>query len=166
VHIRELGYSPKFHKIHTLQCALPINMYNQQVFTFLWFWMVIMNLVNFIDMILWFFLFIPSTRRNFMLNYNINLDSYIDKIDVLGNFLKISSIENLNDYFYENLFEDFLLNYLSIDGIFIFKIISRNFGDFIAGELLHELIIKYIELKLDEKDCCYFIKFFPDSDFI
>ena len=172
VHIRELGYNPKFHKIYTIQCALPINLYNQQVFTFLWFWLVLMQFVNIFDFIHWTILYFSTAQKNFFKNLNTNLDSYLEKSGVnneIQELMKKLTINSLNDYFHRNLLDDFLYDYLSVDGIFLFKLISKNFGDFIASELLHESLLRYTMAKLERKNVSLknrYYYFNPDSDFI
>ena len=180
--IRELGYNPKFHKIYTVQCALPINLYNQQVFTFLWFWLVFTEIVNIFDLASWSLLILPVIRKNFFKSLNLNLDKYVINKRMNKDFeevLVISNISSINGYFYANFYNELLFEYLSIDGVFIFKLISSNFGDSIASELLHAIVIRYLEMnaKLYNHEIFYentrieirelnIFKESPDSDFL
>ncbi|XP_005109439.2 innexin unc-9 [Aplysia californica] len=58
--------------IHTysIQCVLPINMYNEYIFIFLWFWLVLLCVVNTYSLIKWnFYLLSPGQRREFVKGY-------------------------------------------------------------------------------------------------
>jgi hypothetical protein len=50
--IREIGNQNKSHR-YTVQCVLPINLFNQQIFTVIWFWYFIVLVCNLIGLIAW-----------------------------------------------------------------------------------------------------------------
>ena len=104
--------------------------------------------MNIFDLFSWIIIYLPAIRRNFFKKLNLNLDDYVNKNLInldLKEFLAISRIYSLNAYFYSNFYNEFLFDYLSIDGIFILKLVSKNFGESVAIELVHEQIIKYLE---------------------
>jgi hypothetical protein len=51
-YIREWGNPNKSHR-YTIQCVLPINLFNQQIFIFIWIWFNLIFLYNVIDIIKW-----------------------------------------------------------------------------------------------------------------
>jgi hypothetical protein len=50
--IREVGNPNKSHK-YTVQCVLPINLFNQQIFTAIWFWYMLVLFWNIAEFIIW-----------------------------------------------------------------------------------------------------------------
>lgn len=76
--IREVGNPNKSHK-YTVQCVLPINLFNQQIFTAIWFWYLVVLLWNVYEMIVWLQRSIPSRsykwiqRRVSLINQSIKI---------------------------------------------------------------------------------------------
>ncbi len=129
----------------------------------------------------------PAIQSNFFKQLNLNLDDHVNRNPLnldFKEFLAISKIYSLNAYFYSNFYNEFLFDYFSIDGIFIFKLVSKNFGETVASQLVHEIIIKYLDTCVKKNKDFYFktifceqskkinkkkekeFKKFPDSDFI
>jgi innexin len=50
--IREVGNPNKSHQ-YTVQCALPVNLFNQQIFTLIWIWYIIVLFWNIGEAIVW-----------------------------------------------------------------------------------------------------------------
>jgi hypothetical protein len=50
--IREVGNPNKSHK-YTVQCVLPINLFNQQIFTAIWFWYMLVLFWNIAEFVIW-----------------------------------------------------------------------------------------------------------------
>ena len=50
--IREVGNPNKSHK-YTVQCVLPINLFNQQIFTAIWFWYMLVLFWNIAEFMIW-----------------------------------------------------------------------------------------------------------------
>jgi hypothetical protein len=130
---------------------------------------------------------VPATQSNFFKKLNLNLDDHANRNPLnldFKEFLAISKIYSLNAYFYSNFYNEFLYDYFSIDGIFIFKLVSKNFGETVASQLIHEIIIKYLDTSVRKNKDFYFntifreqskkrkkkkendFKNFSDSDFI
>ncbi|UJR28448.1 hypothetical protein I4U23_009688 [Adineta vaga] len=52
--IREANALPIAHT-YTVMCVLPINLFNQQIFTFLWFWFVFVIFLTMYDLFIWIY---------------------------------------------------------------------------------------------------------------
>lgn len=50
--IREIGNPNKSHR-YTVQCVMPINLFNQQIFTVIWFWYIIIVIWNIVSLFQW-----------------------------------------------------------------------------------------------------------------
>ena len=46
---------------YTVQCVLPINMYTEKIYTFLWFWMVFVAAVSVINLLTWLMRFLMTS---------------------------------------------------------------------------------------------------------
>lgn len=62
--VRELGLKNFSHE-YNVQCVLPINLFNQQIFTFLWFWYLILLVINTSTLLIWIYRFIPRNQYNY-----------------------------------------------------------------------------------------------------
>jgi len=38
---------------YTVQCVLPINLYNEKIYMFLWFWMIAVALASVVSFVVW-----------------------------------------------------------------------------------------------------------------
>ncbi|CAF4747502.1 unnamed protein product [Rotaria sp. Silwood1] len=116
VPIREIA---EIHR-YTLQCALPINMLNEKIFLALSFWfsyVILYNIISFITLIIQQF---ESERIE-----------YIKRLT--------TSMKDNDPEFIEN----FTVNYLSYDGIFILRLISHNSSDLQAIETIKAMFKNY-----------------------
>ena len=62
--VRELGLKNFSHE-YNVQCVLPINLFNQQIFSFLWFWYFILLMINTSTLLIWIYRFIPRNQYNY-----------------------------------------------------------------------------------------------------
>ncbi|CAF2808142.1 unnamed protein product [Rotaria sp. Silwood2] len=109
VPIREIAIIHRY----TLQCALPINMLNEKIFVALSFWfsyLILHNIISFIILIIQQF-------KNQRIKYIKRLTTFING--------------NKQDYI-----ENFTVNYLTYDGIFLLRLISHNSSELQAMEMI------------------------------
>lgn len=128
--IREFGH-PNYSHRYSIQCVLPMNLYNQQIFTFLWFWFIILIFVNTYVLCLWIYRLVPKQRR-----------IYIKKrLKLLNKYQKL--LYNRHDptlrQSIKSTLKDFNEIYLKWDGVFIIRIISLLASDVVGTQVLHEL---------------------------
>lgn len=75
--IRMLG--DHLHR-HTVQCVLPINIFSEKIFTLLWFWLFILNFINFYNFAKWLmYYFSFDVRQQFIKKhvFLINTSNYV-----------------------------------------------------------------------------------------
>jgi len=118
--IREVGNPNKSHR-YTVQCVLPINLFNQQIFTAIWFWYLIILAWNFFNLVSWSKKTFPSNAKKFI-KRRTNL------FNELVNLKKVPK-----------RFDHFIHKYLEADGIFIIRMIGNNTSDYVATDLIHQL---------------------------
>lgn len=135
--IREIG-NPKVSHRYTVQCVLPINLFNQQIFTFIWFWYGIVLIVNIYSLCVWTYRFLPSKR----LRYISRRIEIMRQALLWGqkNPLNFELIPDLHFHEFEReLIGTFVHDYLESDGLFILRVLSSNTSDFVCTELIQEL---------------------------
>ena len=111
---------------YTVQCVLPINLFNEKVFMFVWFWLAFVSFVNFYDLIAWIMRCFFSNVRYQYVKYRIELmqqESHLRKF----------------------ICKDFVFRYLQQDGCLVLRLVAMNSSDLVASELINELWRKYTE---------------------
>ncbi|KAL3309881.1 Innexin inx3, partial [Cichlidogyrus casuarinus] len=105
---------------HTVQCVLPINMLNEKIFIFLWFWYVLVAAVCFSSFFHWFH---KCTFR-------------LSRIQFIRKFLKLrEALEPGN----KKKSYSFVDDYLRPDGVFILRLVAQNAGELVASEIVERM---------------------------
>lgn len=95
----------------TLQCVLPINLYNEVFFVFMWFWFTLLAALSFLNLLaLVFATVVPQNRESFIKKYL--LLNHLDEWENKSAFPK--------------LITKFIGGYLKPDGVFLLKLINSN----------------------------------------
>ncbi|CAD5118918.1 unnamed protein product [Dimorphilus gyrociliatus] len=103
---------------YTVQCVLPINLFNEKLFLFIWFWIVVV-----------IFILVISFVKHFSFAVTNQL-AYVNKHLKFTKYRVLSDDENLRR---------FAVNYLAVDGVFILRIIGSNTNSLIVTEIVKEL---------------------------
>ena len=109
---------------HTVQCVLPINMFNEKIFIFMWFWYVFVAGLSICSLLHWI--------------SRVGLKS--SRIHFIRKFLKLRNMIHSSDM---KMSCDFINNYLRQDGIFILRLMSQNVGELITSEIVDRLWKNY-----------------------
>ena len=104
---------------YTLQCALPINLFNEKIFTFIWFLLFVLAITTFFNFIHWF-------RKIVFVRRQVNF---------VKRELRAMNVEH---HELESA-KKFTEHYLRRDGLLILRLISQNAGDIIGAEVLKGL---------------------------
>lgn len=114
--IRKLANSHRY----TVQCVLPINMFNEKIFIFLWFWFILVSAVSISSFLYW------SYKSSFRSN----------RIHFIRKFLKLRDSLEPGEKKRSYAFVD---SYLRQDGVFILRLVAQNAGELVASEIVEKL---------------------------
>lgn len=106
------------------QCILYLNMYNQVVYTFLYYWFILVSFISMVSIPL----FILSTFR------------FRARIDLIKHLLKVSKTYSFED---KEIVKTFTNTYLGCDGVFLFRKLNDNVNHWIASDILAILFNDY-----------------------
>ena len=120
-------------QMHTVQCVLPVNLFNEKIFIFLWFWFVVVATCTCGNFIFWLW-------RNLYLRQRL---SYVKK------YLKL--LDQIHGEEEKKLAKKFSDQYLRDDGIFIFRIIARNTNDILLSDIIKAMWQIYKEKNFNKK---------------
>ena len=118
--VRSLGRNLPY----SVQCALPVNIFNEKLYIFVWFWLAMLSIVNIVSIIYWLWVLFATNRRH-----------YFKKC------LKVQEKYNRQDDWLK--LRGFCDYYLRYDGYFVLRMISKNTNDVVAGEIIAALWEKY-----------------------
>lgn len=135
-HIREVGIIHRY----TVQCVLPINLFNEKIFLILWFWILILAAFNIGDFFAWFLRVIRVGGRT----------AYVRrKLAMIGFLSKNKNPEDMTEQ--ERRYNDprnakkFVRHYLQEDGCFALRLLARNGQDIIVGDVIEQLYRHYCD---------------------
>uniref|UniRef100_A0A915J3F1 Innexin n=1 Tax=Romanomermis culicivorax TaxID=13658 RepID=A0A915J3F1_ROMCU len=101
---------------HTVQCVLMINMFNEKVFLFLWFWYGLLAVATAASSLQWLVIsLLPSRRVSFVGKYLMGIEGY-----------KMVDSQSLRR---------FVFNFLKHDGVFLLRMTASHAGELICCEL-------------------------------
>ena len=115
--VRRLG---NVHR-YSVQCVLPINMFTEKIYLFLWFWMAIVALLTVFSFLMWFVRVVfPSQRR-----------SYLSQLLELAGRIKNRASSQM--------VEEFTMGVCKQDGVFLIRLIEHNTSKITATEIVGAL---------------------------
>jgi len=103
---------------YTVQCTLPVNLYNERIFAFYWFWLIFLTAATIYGIVDWLMNMSYRGRRGFLKKHlRINKE------------LAMTQHER-------RMFDSFAEKYLGGDGILFLRLVAKNTNPVVAGELL------------------------------
>ncbi|XP_023229449.1 innexin unc-9-like [Centruroides sculpturatus] len=107
-------------RTYICRCVLPINVFNEKIFSVIWFYMAFLLPVNFISLFLWVWRCFPCNRLAF-----IRLILWRTRLISMADISRIS--RKISD------------NYLGWDGVFVLRMIEHNHGSAMATIIIGKL---------------------------
>lgn len=105
----------------TVQCVLPINLFNEKIFIFIWFWLFLIGVLTCCNYVSWLYHIIFKQNRV----------KYIKK------YLRMN--DDLRTGADLKLCKKFANEYLRDDGVFVLRVIQKNSTDLALKDLLFHL---------------------------
>ena len=98
---------------------LPVNLFNEKIFIFIWFWLVIVSVLSSYGFLICIWQqILPFNREHFLKKY-----------------LKIMN-RITREAFDRKLFNTFSNKYLRHDGVLVLRLVAMNTNDVIMGEIM------------------------------
>ena len=135
--VRRLGNVQRY----TVQCVLPINLFNEKIYLFLWFWMVFIATMSCLSLLTWTLRSLFYTDRRRYVKKHIVLMEEEDDED--GVHIKDDNGKH---------FKSFMEEYLRQDGVFVLRLIGHNTNAITVTEFVWELWQKYRREHAEESD--------------
>ncbi|CAB3407350.1 unnamed protein product [Caenorhabditis bovis] len=111
---------------HSVQCVLMINMFNEKVYVFLWFWLAFVAVVTIMNTFNWIRkLYLPSAKKSHIASY-----------------LRVDGI--LDDDSSKRVFDKFVDYKLKTDGVFISHLIDNNSGSVFTHDVIVDLWDRFL----------------------
>lgn len=124
VHTKELGTDHTY----TVQCVLSFNLFNERIYSFLWFWIACVVVpFTVIDLLAW-------------LNRFVLFGSYFRFKYVLNHLRVFNAQLQDKDKFLVQLFSEY---YMGNNGVFILRLIEHNSNSIVVAELLNNMWQKF-----------------------
>jgi len=133
----------------TVQCVLTVNLFNQQIFTLLWIWYVLLIAINCYALIVWIIRLGFYHRRCHFIHSRLTRISRDEIPRFRFKFKHVS--QEQGDYVHSQLLRSFITEYLELDGYFFIRMLTVNVSDFVVQEILEQLWARYL-LKYGEND--------------
>ncbi|CEF60913.1 Innexin family-containing protein [Strongyloides ratti] len=119
---------------HTIQCVLVINIFNEKIFIFLWFWYLTLLIFTLGSFLYWVFInFFPSTSKRFIARH-LEMSE-----------LMFDPKENDKDL------DKFVYGYLKYDGVFVIRQLTMHSGIIFGTEVVANLWKSYYNLERELK---------------
>jgi len=123
-HVRVLGNIHRW----TVQCVLMINMFNEKIFIFFWWWLIFVGVLSVLSLLYWTAaLLLPGKQKDFVSKY----------LRCTG------EISNRPGPREEKLVSDFVGKFLRPDGVFLLRLIQTNGGDLLTGDITSALYQRF-----------------------
>lgn len=121
--IRTLGEN---NHNHVVECTLPINLFNEKIFIFIWFWLFFVVLTSLYTLITWTVSYFYISRVSFIKRY-LKVNSRLCK----EHHSSASSLA-----VDAKTFDAFIFDYLRLDGVFLLRLVKKNTNDMVVGDFV------------------------------
>lgn len=118
---------------YTVQCVLPINLFNEKIFVFLWFWLVLVAAITSLSLFMWLYRILFRVKRGRFVR------KYLRMLNLIGG----GSDKQLSEKFADG--------YLRDDGIFVLRLIGNNSTDLVVTDLIGKLWKIFINKPYNKK---------------
>ena len=111
----------------TVQCVLPINLFNSKIFLFIWFWLVFLCIATIMTLISNFYAIMFPHK----------------KIEYIKKHLKLRRVYTSGSQIDRRLVARFVHSYLKFDGVYVLRVVAHNGTDVLVAQIIEVLYLKY-----------------------
>jgi len=130
---------------HTVQCVLPVNLFNEKIYAFLWFWIASVAAVTVVSIARW--LWTISFRYS--------------RIVYIRRHLKVADRYDRSSDRDRKAATVFAESYLRQDGIFVLKLVAKNSTELVVADIIAALWDNYRQRPFGSRDHAIFLE--PDT---
>ena len=105
----------------TVQCVLPINLFNEKIFALIWFWLFFISVLSFYNLTTWLYHLLFSHNKELFIRKHLRIANQI----TCG--------------FDKKLARRFANDYLREDGCFLLRIVGKNSTEIVLSDLVRIL---------------------------
>ncbi|XP_050413036.1 innexin unc-9 [Patella vulgata] len=117
---------------HTTQCVLPINLFTEKIYIFIWFWMFFLAMANGYSFLRWLYKVVFRKNRK----------DYVEKY--LSACIDVSQ--------HEAQVSQFIDVFLRDDGVFLLRVVCNNSTPLVMMDLIKELWALFVASNFCKKD--------------
>lgn len=139
--IRQMG---TVHR-HTVQCVLPVNLFNEKIYAFLWFWLAGVAAATVVSIARWLWTIAFRYSRIVYIRRHLKVSDRYDRSSDRDR--KTATV--------------FTESYLRQDGIFILKLVAKNSTDLVVADIVAALWDNYRQRPFGSRDHAVFFE--PDT---
>ncbi|CAF2724240.1 unnamed protein product [Rotaria sp. Silwood2] len=120
---------------HTVQCVLPINVFNEKIFIFAYLWLIFLLICTLYNLFIQWILFILFHRSV--------IDTRVRRLRPMASKFRINhgfqENENVHVFDYQPITKNFSRDYLRCDGIVIMRLFDMNIDLVTMNDLMNDL---------------------------
>uniref|UniRef100_A0A915DGQ5 Innexin n=1 Tax=Ditylenchus dipsaci TaxID=166011 RepID=A0A915DGQ5_9BILA len=105
------------------KCVLMINMFNEKIYLFVWWWFLVVAIATLANLIYWLSLSLSSSQQ----------ESFITQ------YLRVYHLLSKDDINEHEAVSKFVHHHLRSDGVFLLRLVSMNAGDLITTDIVYSL---------------------------
>jgi hypothetical protein len=120
---------------HTVQCVLPINVFNEKIFIFAYLWLMLLLICTIYNLFIQWILFILF-HRNVTDTRGRRLRHLSSKCSVKNDYLEEQTLQRVD---YQPISKNFSRHYLRCDGIVIMRLFDMNIDLVTMNDLMDDL---------------------------
>jgi len=121
---------------YDVQCLLPINIYNEKIFLFIWFWLAFVAIASIYGLIKWLYYFSLTARTNFIRKFLKANDIPHEISSTSSSSTRIGSNNSHQGETRTKRIDEFVTGYCRQDGLLLLRIVKKNTNNVIAGEVI------------------------------
>lgn len=120
----------------TVQCVLPINLFNSKIFLFIWFWLVFLCVSSLISLCSNLYASMFPARR----------------IEFVRKYLTLRRVITYRGEAERRLTSRFVMSYLKFDGFYVLRVAAHNATDLLVAQIIENLYQKFKERRIESKE--------------